>query len=191
VADSLTPGTGGYTKLENYLNWLALPHAVTTTNTPVFVDLSQYTGGYTNWGPVYSAGNPTNGTITLNSGHIVNFTPKMGFIGLGGFQFIVRANDGSAMTNTVSVCVTPYSAVAQPAAPTFSSISSSSSAVIFNGTGGITNANFVLLYSTNLTAPLGNWIPLSTNEFDVNGNFNFTNPVSSSSALGFYLLELP
>jgi hypothetical protein len=40
VADSLTPGTGGYTKLENYLNWLAGPHAVASKNSFVDVDLA-------------------------------------------------------------------------------------------------------------------------------------------------------
>lgn len=191
VADSLTPSAGGYTLLENYLNWLAAPHAATMTNTPVLVDLIQFTGGYTNASPVYSAGNPTNGTVTFYSSHVVDFTPKMGFIGLGSFQFIVTANDGSAMTNTVSVCVTPYNATAQPAVPTFASISTSSNSTVFNGSGGITNANFVLFYSTNLGAPMSSWTPLTTNEFDANGNFNFTNPIAPGAVQGYYLLELP
>jgi autotransporter-associated beta strand protein len=190
AADSLTPGIGGYTKLENYLNWLATPNAITTTNRPVNVDLSQYAIGFTNWAPVYSVSNPTNGTVTLIGDHIVDFTPKMGFMGLGSFQFTVAANDGSAMTNTVTVCVTPLGAVANYAAPAFSSITMTGNGLAMTGTGGITNANFVLLGSTNLTAPI-NWIPLTTNRFDLNGNFNFTNPVNASLPQSYYLLELP
>jgi autotransporter-associated beta strand protein len=186
-ADSLAPGIGGYTKLENYLNWLAMPNATTTTNAPVFIDLSQYARGFTNASPVYSVSNPTNGTVTLN-GSVVDFTPDMNFIGLGSFQFVVAASDGSAMTNTVTVCVTPYNAVPNFASPVFSSISTSGNNTVLTGTGGITNANFILLGATSLT---GNWVPLSTNEFDGNGNFMITNPVTGRTPQSYYMLELP
>jgi autotransporter-associated beta strand protein len=187
VADSLTPGTGGYTKLENYLNWLATPHAVTTTNAPIYVDVSQYARGYTNASPVYSVSNPINGTVIL-SGSIVDFTPNINFIGLGSFQFSVAASDGSAMTNVVTVCVTPYNAVPNFAKPVFSSISTSGNNVVFTGTGGITNANFILLGSTNLTS---GWIPLATNVFDASGNFDFTNPTTAHASQFYYMIELP
>lgn len=191
VADSLTPGTGGYTKLENYLNWLGALNALTTTNTPVNVDLWQYTAGFTNASPVYSVSNPTNGTVTLISGHIVDFTPKMGFMGLGSFQFAVADHDGSAITNTVTVCVTPLGAVASYAAPMFSAIAVSGNGLAMTGTGGITNANFVLLGSTNVGAPMSQWTSLTTNRFDGNGNFNFTNPATGGLPQSYYLLELP
>jgi hypothetical protein len=109
-ADALTAGTGGYTKLENYLNWLAAPNAVTGTNTPVNVDLTQYTGGFTNASPVYSVFVPVNGTVALQGGHTAQFTPAPGFFGLGSFNFSVVASDGTTMTNTVTVCVTPTNA---------------------------------------------------------------------------------
>ncbi len=195
VADSLTPGVGGYTKLENYLNWLAAPNAVTTTRTPVSVDLWQYTAGFTNDNPVYSVSFPSNGTVTLNSGHIVNFMPNVNFNGLASFQFAVRDSDGTAMTNSVSICVTPYGAVTNNVAPVFGTISASSVnngySIVFGGTGGITNGNFILLGSTNAAAPLSNWIPLATNEFDANGDFDFTNPVNAAGGQDFYILELP
>ncbi len=106
VADSLTPGTGGYTKLENYLNWLAAPHAVSPKNSLVDVDLRQYTGGFTNVSPVYAAFAPSNGTVALlTDGHTAEFTTAGNFSGLGGFNFYVHASDGSAMTNAVSVLV--------------------------------------------------------------------------------------
>ena len=107
VADSLTPGTGGYTKLENYLNWLAAPHAVASKNSFVDVDLRQYTGGFTNASPVYAAFAPTNGTVALLAdGHTAEFTASGNFSGLGSFNFSVRASDNSTMTNTVGVFVT-------------------------------------------------------------------------------------
>ena len=107
VADSLTPGTGGYTKLENYLNWLSGPHAVASRNSFVDVDLRQYTGGFNNSSPVFATFSPTNGTVVLlGDGHTAEFTALGNFSGLGSFNFSVRANDGSAMTNTVVVLVT-------------------------------------------------------------------------------------
>ena len=107
VADSLTPGTGGYTKLENYLNWLAGPHAVASKNSFVDVDLRQYTSGFTNVSPVYAAFAPTNGLVALlPDGHTAEFTAAGNFSGLGSFNFSVNASDGTAMTNTVVVLVT-------------------------------------------------------------------------------------
>jgi len=195
VADSLTPGVGGYTKLDNYLNWLATPHAVTTTSTPTNIDLWQYTTGFTNDNPVYSLSSPGNGTVTLSSGHIVNFTPNLNFTGLGSFQFAVQDSDGTAVTNTVTICVTPYGAVTNSITPAFNPVSAPSpgniNGIVFTGTGGISNGNYILLGSTNLATPLANWTPLATNEFDVNGNFDFTNPVNASGAQEYYILELP
>ena len=63
--------------------------------------------------------------------------------------------------------------------------------ITFTGTGGITNANFILYGSTNFALPIANWTPLTTNVFDGNGNFNFTCPQASGSPQSFYLLELP
>ena len=40
-----SPSGTGYTRLEDYLNWLADPHGVALTNTTVCVDLRQFTAG--------------------------------------------------------------------------------------------------------------------------------------------------
>ena len=61
--------------------------------------------------------------------------------------------------------------------------------LIFSGTGGITNGSFVVLSSTNVAAPLPNWIPVSTNPFDANGNFMLTNPINPSQPREFYRLQ--
>jgi autotransporter-associated beta strand protein len=105
VNDAMVIGPDGYAKVENYINWLAQPHAQTTTNTPVTVNLWQYTSGFTNASAVHLVGNATNGTVALSNAHFAVFTPTPGFIGMGGFQFSVSGNDGSAYTNGVSVAV--------------------------------------------------------------------------------------
>jgi hypothetical protein len=105
--DAMTIAADGYANIEHYLNWLAAPNAITVTDSPVNVDLSQYTTGFTNANPVFAVSNPTNGTVVLNSGHIAKFTPAANFLGLGSFNFSVLASDGSGMTDTVNICVSP------------------------------------------------------------------------------------
>jgi hypothetical protein len=48
-----------------------------------------------------------------------------------------------------------------------------------------------VLTSTNLALPLSNWTRLFTNEFDGDGNFNFTNVPDTNAPQVFYLLQLP
>ncbi len=65
----------------------------------------------------------------------------------------------------------------------------STNGLVFDGTGGVGNANFYLLGTTNLTVPLTNWTRLLTNQFDGSGNFNFINPFGTNMQ-NFYLIQL-
>jgi hypothetical protein len=104
------PDGDGYSNLEAYLNWLAAPHGTCTQDSYLDVDLSQLTVGFTNQ-PVYSVFSPTNGTVVLlGDNKTARFTPVTN--GLAGFNFAVIDADGSTLTNTVGVHVTP--AVAPP-----------------------------------------------------------------------------
>jgi len=192
VADSLTPGTGGYTKLENYLNWLAAPHVATAVNTVVTVDLSPYAAGFAGVGPVYSVSAAANGVVALRNGHLAQFTPAVNFAGLGGFNFAVQGGDGSAMTNAVGVCVSPLLASAAPLGhPQFQQFNAGTGGLVMSGAGGPAGGYYFLLGATNLLLPPGQWTLLATNQFDGNGGFGFTNPVPANSPLMFYLLQLP
>jgi hypothetical protein len=130
-SDAMTLAGDGYANIEHYLNWLGAPNAVTVTNTPVNVNLWQYTLGFTNARPVYVVSNPTNGTVMLDSGHIVRFTPPTNFMGLGSFNFSVTASDGSGMTGTVEICVSPLAVsqtvVSAPAPDIFVALRTTSS----------------------------------------------------------------
>jgi autotransporter-associated beta strand protein len=98
----------GYTKLENYLNWLAAPHLKTYKNTTASdFDLWPLTMAFTNRSPVYSLANPTNGSVTLVSNRWARFVPTANFTGLGSFTFTVVATNGPTMTNLVGVLITP------------------------------------------------------------------------------------
>jgi autotransporter-associated beta strand protein len=73
--------------------------------------------------------------------------------------------------------------------PVIGSVSIAANGLVFNGTDGVGNANFYLLGSTNLSTPVANWKSLLTNQFDNNGDFNFTNPAGTNSQ-SFYMLQL-
>ncbi len=109
-----SPSGSGYTRLEDYLNWLAEPHGVALTNTTVCVDLRQFTRGFTSNSPAYSLAAATNGTVTLVNGWIARFVPTPGFIGPAGFQFTVLDGDGSTLTRPMNLFFTP---LAQPFTP--------------------------------------------------------------------------
>jgi hypothetical protein len=71
-------------------------------------------------------------------------------------------------------------------APSTNSISSGSLGL--SGTGGVGNAYYVLLGTTNLSAPSASWTPLLTNQFDNSGNF--TTNLNTSAPQTFYRLQL-
>jgi len=75
--------------------------------------------------------------------------------------------------------------------PQFGNVTRSGSALIFSGTGGAANGDYVVLSSTNVAAPLLNWLPISSNLFDAGGNFQFTNPINPARPQEFYRLLQP
>jgi autotransporter-associated beta strand protein len=93
----------GYTYIEDYLNWLAAPHAFVQTNATV-IDLWQYTLGFTNGG-TYTVSGAANGSVTVTNGHYAVFKPNPGFTGLTSFNFVAADPDGTTMTNTMGLLV--------------------------------------------------------------------------------------
>ncbi|MDR3459197.1 MAG: autotransporter-associated beta strand repeat-containing protein [Verrucomicrobiae bacterium] len=156
VANPLTNTITGYTLLENYLNFLAAPHAVTQTNTPADLNLSQFTGGFAA-SSTFTVSSATNGTVSILNATNAHFVPSANFSGLGSFTFTVT--DGGYTLNVgVTVCVTP----AVPPA----------SATAFNGAIiGVVLASVPL--PSNLTwrgdGSANNWNLTSSNWFNGSG----------------------
>ncbi len=96
------PDVDGYTNLEDYLQWLNNPHAITPLNTPIVIDLVQYTRGY-QLDPTYAIISNKNGTATIQNGHEASFISSK--LGLADFAFKVTDGEGSSKTITVSVLV--------------------------------------------------------------------------------------
>ncbi len=93
----------GYTYIEDYINWLAAPHAFVQTNATV-IDLWQYTLGFTNGG-TYTVSGAANGSVTVTNSHYAFFKPNPGFTGLTSFNFVAADPDGTTMTNTMGLLV--------------------------------------------------------------------------------------
>jgi len=62
--------------------------------------------------------------------------------------------------------------------------------LMIGGSNGFPGGGYYVLASTNLLLPRSLWLPVSTNPFDVNGAFNFTNPMNPGALQLFYLLQL-
>lgn len=92
----------GYTRLEEYLHFLAMPHA--TIRGPLTVDLQHFTAGFTS-APVCSARAIAGGTVSL-AGARATFTPTPGHAGRARFDFTVRDSEGSTWTQTCALVVT-------------------------------------------------------------------------------------
>ncbi|MGC4092740.1 MAG: hypothetical protein QM756_33635 [Polyangiaceae bacterium] len=108
VADAMTKGCIGYALIEDYVNFLAVPHATSTAAAAVDVNLSAYSGGFSAVSPTFSVASAQNGAVTLASdGHTAHFQPTAGFRGLGAFSFTVKGSDSTAFTQQVLVLVTP------------------------------------------------------------------------------------
>jgi hypothetical protein len=109
----------GYTYLEEYLHFCAIPHGKLEKNTAaqpasLTVDLSRYTRGFTN-SPAFTISGSYGGTIQQfaadgttpsSNGPVVLFTPTQDFYGRAGFHFNVSDADSSSWTQQFAILVT-------------------------------------------------------------------------------------
>ena len=101
----------GYTRLEEYLHFLTIPHATIPRNTAggasaMTVDLRKFAAGFNKPPVVFTLSNVTNGAAVLQpDGFTVVFTPTLNYSGRARFDFTVTDGDGSAWTQTLGVLV--------------------------------------------------------------------------------------
>jgi autotransporter-associated beta strand protein len=74
--------------------------------------------------------------------------------------------------------------------PGISAISFDGTNVMLSATNGVSGWACYVLNSTNLSLPIAQWQCIATNNFDQNGNVNFTNPPATSSGQQFFILQL-
>jgi pectate lyase len=100
------PDGDGYTNLEDYLNWLAQPHAIGRRGTPVEIDLRALTGQSDTL--KFNVASATGGRVSLKDGFIARFVPDKDFVGLARFSFtaIDTKTEVSGGLVTVGILIT-------------------------------------------------------------------------------------
>ncbi len=78
--------------------------------------------------------------------------------------------------------------IAGSTSPSISTHSVVNGNLIFGGSGGPANGNYVVLTTTNATTVLANWTPVITNSFDGSGNFSATNAIGTGQH--YYAIKL-
>ncbi|HTG65074.1 MAG TPA: T9SS type A sorting domain-containing protein [Flavobacterium sp.] len=89
----------GYTNLDEYLQWMSLPHYESPKGHQLSIDIKKLSRGFTD-GVSYSLSNVEKGNATLVS-NIVEYRPTAN--GLGSFDFTVTDNTGATMTRRVNI----------------------------------------------------------------------------------------
>ncbi len=107
-----TGTVSGYTRLEEYLHFLALPHGTVPKNisgspTSVQIDLSRFTAGFSS-SPVFTVSNIVGGTIVQSGlgNRMVTFAPTLNFTGRARFEFTVTDSESHSWTQTCALVVT-------------------------------------------------------------------------------------
>ena len=101
------PGTpAGYTQLEEYLHYMAIPHRAVLKDNALDIDLSRYTKGFAG-GPVFTVTNITDGAVTLSGtgGSQAHFVPPANATGRAMFDFTVTDAQGSAWTQRFAILI--------------------------------------------------------------------------------------
>ncbi len=102
----------GYTRLEEYLHFLAIPHGTVARNvagapTSITVDLRKFTSGFSS-SPVFTVAGVVGGTVTQGGAGncLATFTPTPDITGRARFEFTVADAAGSSWTQTCALVVT-------------------------------------------------------------------------------------
>lgn len=107
-----TGSPAGYTRLEEYLHFKAIPHGTVPRNisgspTSLQIDLSKFTAGFSS-SPVFTVSNVTGGSVVLSGtgNRIATFTPTFNLTGRARFDFTVTDSSSDSWTQTCAIVVT-------------------------------------------------------------------------------------
>jgi len=123
-------------------------------------------------------GGQINGATT----NVLTFT-NVQLTNSGTYSVVVTNVAGSALSSNAVLTVI--------FSPSFNSITATDGNFILSGFGGSNYGTYFVLTSSNLLLPLDSWTPLVTNQFDINGDFIFTNAAQTNTPQLFYILQMP
>ena len=101
----------GYTRLDEYLYFLGMPHFLVVKNTAtkpsrVQIDLRKFTSGFTT-APGFEISGVSGGMVSQSGdgGCLITFTPARDFVGRAKFDFTVTDREGSSGKQTCALLV--------------------------------------------------------------------------------------
>ena len=153
-------------------NGLAALNAVNSSSTGTTTLLTAYGGG------TLTAQNLTGSSPCCSIGYASS-------IAAGTNTFTATASVAGKFAFTAAVFFP--SGAAPPNGPVITSITKSSNNLLLQGTNGLPNGAYQMLYATNLTQAGGTWQDAGANLFDQNGHFSFTTTYPENAS-GFYRL---
>ena len=176
----LVPTDSGYVRLMNLKSKLAMNVSGASLNPGALVIQYPFGSGKNDQWMPRPAGNGLYYFVNRLSGLCLNVSRKA-----TGAQLDQQVYTGGAHQQF------SLKSVASPVArPRFSMSSLLGDGMVVSGGNGVAEWPYIVLTSTNLTVPRGNWTVNSTNTFDSSGSFIFTNFVDPGARQLFYLLRL-
>ncbi|HKJ43506.1 MAG TPA: hypothetical protein VKA27_15520 [Sunxiuqinia sp.] len=96
------PDRNGYTALEDYLEWLAVPHYYLTTDARKTIDLTHYARAYNE--PTFSASSAAGFKLDIDGSRLI-VTPESKNNGISYINVNVKDKQGSTNTIKIGLCV--------------------------------------------------------------------------------------
>jgi hypothetical protein len=124
-------------------------------------------------------------TVLATGVTTTNYTDTNLTSGTTYYYEVAAVNPAGASANSAPAPATTLSQ------PRIAGISLVGGSLVFSGTNGSVGGAYTIWSSTNLAAPLTNWLPVGGGNFDGHGNFNATNALNPSQPQQFYLLRQP
>jgi hypothetical protein len=187
---TLAPGN-----VANPIGTLTLGGAVTLSGTSS-MDASKSGGAIANDSLTTLDAMTLGGTLSLNlTGEALANGDAIVLFGFnsasGSFTSIVPATPGPGlMWNTSDLATSGTLRVMAAAQLEFGSVSQSGTNLVMMGRNGTPGGTFRILTSTDLETPTPNWVPVATNMFDANGNFNVTQGIDPGTPKRFFLFQV-
>ena len=116
---------------------------------------------------------------------LFTYTPNPGFLGQDSLTYTITDSQGNSAVGTNFIEVVPT------LLPTVAAPTRSGNNVVMSGTGGSPGAPYLILGSNSLLTPVSSWPTVATGNFDAQGKFSISLPISGGAATEFYVLAVP
>lgn len=142
--------------------------------------------------------NLVNGTVGCGSylGDVAEIVVYNASLNINDQTNLQNYLDNKWLTGLSPATTQPFAVIAPVYRPSFNYVAVNKIggvpfSIAFSGINGPTNGTYIVLSSTNISAPLSTWSPVLTNLFNGNGAFSNTVPIDGTKPMQFYRLVQP